>query len=232
MEVKRPIAPTECSFEWGQALGPVTNGEGERDESRTTLRWAPALAYAGEMARPLRIAPPGGIFHVTARGNRRQEIFFDDRDRLRFLEMFGTAVSRHDWRCHAYCLMPNHFHLMIETPAGDISAGMQRLNGGYAQWFNRRHEFDGHLFQSRFYSVLLESNWHLLELSRYIVLNPVRARLCRDPAEWRWSSYRAYMALARRPEFLTVDWLLEQFGSDSQRARTVFRRFVGEALTA
>ena len=184
------------------------------------------------MARPPRVAPPGGVFHITARGNRRQEIFLDDRDRRRFLDLLGTVVSRHAWRCHAFCLMPNHFHLMIETRAGDISAGMQRLNGGYAQWFNRRHEFDGHLFQSRFHSVLLESNWHVLELSRYIVLNPVRASLCRDPAEWPWSSYRAFMALSPSPGFLTVDWLLEQFGADPRSARTTFRRFVGEALTA
>jgi REP-associated tyrosine transposase len=183
------------------------------------------------MARPPRVAPPGGVF-ITSCGNRRQEIFLDDRDRLRFLELLGNAVSRHGWRCHAYCLMPNHFHLMIQTPAGDISTGMHGLNGSYAQWFNRRHEFDGHLFQSRFHSVLLESNWHLLELSRYIVLNPVRAHLCRDPAEWRWSSYRGSMALVRSPTFLTVDWLLQQFGADPQRARAAFRRFVGEALTA
>ncbi len=128
--------------------------------------------------------------------------------------------------------MPNHFHLMIQTPDADISAGMHRLNGGYAQWFNRRHEFDGHLFQSRFHSVLLESNWHLLELSRYIVLNPVCANICRDPAEFPWSSYRPFMALAPSPAFLTVDWLLGQFGGDSRSARTAFRQFVGEALTA
>ena len=184
------------------------------------------------MARPPRIAPPGAVLHLTARGNRRQEIFLDDRDRGRFLSMLGVAVSRHGWRCHGYCLMPNHFHLLIETPTGDISAGMQRLDGGYAQSFNRRHRFDGHLFQSRFHSVLLESNWHLLEVSRYIVLNPVRASLCRDPVDWRWSSYRALMALVPIPGFLTVDWLLEQFGADARSARTAFRRFVGEALTA
>jgi putative transposase len=184
------------------------------------------------VARPHRIAPPGGTFHITARGNRRQEIFVDDRDRWRFLELLGTAVSRHAWRCHAYCLMPNHFHLMVETPAGGISEGMHHLNGRYAQWFNRRHEFDGHLFQSRYHSVLLESNWHLLELSRYIVLNPVRAHLCRDPVDWRWSSYRASMALVRTPSFLTVDWLLAQFGADLESARAAFRRFVGEAPSA
>ncbi len=184
------------------------------------------------MARPPRIAPPDGTFHITARGNRRQAIFTDDRDRRRFLELLGVAVSRHGWLCHSYCLMPNHFHLMIQTPAGDISGGMQALNGGYAQWFNRRHGFDGHLFQSRFHSALLQSNWHLLELSRYIVLNPVRARLCGDPAEWRWSSYRAAMAMVPKPAFLTVNWLLEQFGPDSESARSAFRRFLGEASNA
>lgn len=184
------------------------------------------------MPRPPRIAPPGAILHITARGNRRQEIFLDDGDRHRFLSVLGRAVSLHAWRCHAYCLMPNHYHLLIETPEGDISAGMHRLNGGYAQWFNKRHGFDGHLFQSRFHDVRLESTWHLLELSRYIVLNPVRAQLCRDPIDWRWSSYRAFMALVRSPEFLTVEWLLAQFGADPNRARTAFRGFVAEALTA
>jgi len=184
------------------------------------------------MARPARVAPPGGVFHISSRGNRRQEIFTDDRDRLRFLELLDNTVSRQAWSCHAYCLMPNHFHLMIQTSAGDISTGMHGLNGAYAQWFNRRHGFDGHLFQSRFHSVLLQTNWHLLELSRYIVLNPVRARLCRDPADWRWSSYRALMALVPSPGFLTLDWLLEQFGGDSESARTAFRRFVREAPTA
>ena len=184
------------------------------------------------MARPPRVAPPGGVFHITSRGNRRQEIFLDDRDRLRFLELLGNTVSRHVWQCHAYCLMPNHFHLMIQTIEGDVSTGMHGLNGRYAQWFNRRHGYDGHLFQSRFHAVLLQSNWHLLKLSRYIVLNPVRARLCRDPVDWRWSSYRASMALVPRPAFLTLDWLLGQFGADPQAARTAFRRFVGEALKA
>lgn len=184
------------------------------------------------MARPARIAPPGGIFHVTARGNRRQEIFFDDRDRRRFLSVLDGVVSRHAWRCHAYCLMPNHYHLMIETSVPDLSAGMHRINGAYAHWFNRKHGFDGHLFQGRFHSVLLNSTWHLLELSRYIVLNPVRADLCREPAEWRWSSYRATLALASTPAFLTVDWVLSQFGADPESARASFRGFVGEAIAA
>lgn len=182
------------------------------------------------MARPPRIAPPGGLFHITARGNRRQEIFFDDTDRRRFLSVLGVAVSRQTWRCHAYCLMPNHYHLMIETSAADLSVGMHRINCAYANWFNRRHALDGHLFQGRFHSVLLERAWHLLELSRYIVLNPVRAGLCHDPVEWRWSSYRASISVAPTPSFLTVDWVLAQFGSDSESARASFRGFVGEAI--
>jgi REP element-mobilizing transposase RayT len=174
---------------------------------------------------------PPGIFHITARGNRRQEIFLDDRDRRRFLAVLDETMSRHGWRCHSYCLMPNHYHLLLETSAADLSEGMHRINSGYALWFNRKHGFDGHLFQGRFHSVLLASTWHLLELSRYIVLNPVRGGLCRGPAEWRWSSYRAALALAPTPRFLTLDWLLAQFGADPANARASFQRFVADGLT-
>ena len=181
------------------------------------------------MPRPFRVQLAGGIYHVVARGNRQQAIFGDETDYLRFLELLGTVVNRFGWRCHAYCLMPNHFHLVIETPQANISAGMQWLNGRYAQWFNIRYGFSGHLFQGRFYGELVESTYHLLELVRYIVLNPVRAGLCRDASRWRWSCYRAMVGEAKSAALLTVGWLLAQFGRDLVRARQTFRGFVQDA---
>jgi putative transposase len=181
------------------------------------------------MPRPLRVQLAGGLYHIGARGNRGQKIFVDETDYKRFLELLAVAMERFQWRCHAYCLMPNHFHLVIETSEPNISGGMQRLNGTYAQWFNVRHGYEGHLFQGRFFSELIESAHHLLELSRYIVLNPVRAGLCRDAGGWPWSSYRAFVGEVRRASFLTVGWLLRLFGSEPPRARERFRRFVLEA---
>lgn len=166
---------------------------------------------------------------MTARGNRRQEIFRDDRDRRRFLRLLGHVVATLRWRCHAYCLMPNHYHLVVETPNADLSIGMHRLNSLFAQWFNRRHDVDGHLFQGRFHSVLVESEWHLLELCRYVPLNPVRGGLCAHPGEWPWSSYRATVGRTAPPRFLSVMEVLDHFGPTVQRAREAFRVFVETA---
>jgi REP element-mobilizing transposase RayT len=182
------------------------------------------------MPRSPRIQLSGGTYHVTTRGNRRDRIFRDDRDYARLLEHLAVVVERFHWRCHAYCLMPNHFHLVIETVEANISGGMQRLNGAYAQWFNRRHHLTGHVFQGRFHDVLVESDVHLLELCRYLPLNPVRARLCRHPNDWPWSSYRAASSGEAPPPFLTVSRLLGWFGSEPERARQIFRSFVAEAL--
>jgi REP-associated tyrosine transposase len=180
------------------------------------------------VARLPRLQIAGGVFHLTARGNRRQPIYVNDRDRDWFLKLLTDVVSRNGWRCHAFCLMPNHYHLLVETPEPNLSLGMYRLNGSYAQWFNRTHTVEGHLFQRRFHSVLVESNWDVLQLSRYIVLNPVRAGLCSHPAEWRWSSYRATVGLGRRPALLTLDWLLSQFGRGAN-ARLSYREFIDSA---
>ena len=132
------------------------------------------------MARPLRLEYEGAVYHVTSRGNARDEIFLGDVDRAQFLETLGDAIRRHGWICHAYCLMTNHYHLLIETPEAGLSRGMQLLNGVYTQWFNRRHQRVGHLFQGRFKAVLVEKESHLLELARYVVLNPVRAGMVRS----------------------------------------------------
>jgi REP-associated tyrosine transposase len=141
----------------------------------------------------------------------------------------GRVVKRFEWRCHTYCLMPNHYHLLVETPAPNLSAGMQRLNGEYAQWFNEVHGVSGHVFERRFFSRLVESTYDLLELARYIALNPVRGGLCPDASGWRWSSYAALAGERRRAPFLTCDWLLDKFGRERQRACEAFRTFIQEA---
>jgi len=156
-------------------------------------------------------------------------IFANPGDYELFGSIFGRVVERFEWRCHTYCLMPNHYHLLVETPAPNLSAGMQLLNGSYAQWFNDLYGLSGHVFERRFFSRLVESSYDLLELVRYVVLNPVRAGLCDHASDWRWSSYGAIVGDLPRPPFLTTEWLLSQFGRDLRRARENFRTFVREA---
>ena len=181
------------------------------------------------MGRPPRVQVAGGVYHVTARGNRRQTIVTDDRDAGRFFDSVAAVTGTLGWRCHAYCLMPNHYHLVLETPNADLSVGMHRINTRYAHWFNHRHEVDGHLFQRRFHSVLIEGTVHLLEVLRYVPLNPVRAGLCSEPAAWPWSSFPATAGLVPGPAFLAVDRVLELFGDGRERARRRFVSFVRNA---
>jgi len=178
------------------------------------------------MTRPLRLEYEGALYHITSRGNTRESIFLDDKDRARFLVVLSDAVKRYGWICHAYCLMSNHYHLLIETPDANLSRGMQFLNGVYTQWFNRRHQRVGHLLQGRFKGILVEKESHLLELARYIVLNPVRAKMVRSVRDWPWSSYRATSGQIDVPDFLTIDWILSQFDSDRERAIYAYRKFV------
>lgn len=178
------------------------------------------------MARPLRIEFSGAVYHVTARGNAGQPVFADKEDRATFLGALGEAVARFGWLCHAYCLMDNHYHLLLETPQPNLARGMRQLNGIYTQRFNRRHDRAGHLFQGRYKAILVEREAHLLELCRYIVLNPVRAGLTRGPGKAPWTSYRATLGQVAPPPFLTVDWVLDQFGPDRAAAQEAYRRFV------
>ncbi|HET8576757.1 MAG TPA: transposase [Methylomirabilota bacterium] len=183
------------------------------------------------MARPLRLQFPGGIYHVTARGNEQQPIFLDDVDCTGFLRVLGSVVERYHVLCHAYCLMNNHYHLLVETPDGNLSHAMRQLNGVYGQRFNRRHDRTGHLLGGRFHAVLVERDAHRREVSRYIVLNPVRAGLVSEPAAWRWSSYRATVGDAPMPAFLTADWLLALSGfAERAGAQRAYRAFVSAAL--
>jgi putative transposase len=154
------------------------------------------------MARPLRIEFPGAVYHVTSRGDRREAIFEDDQDRDTFLTVVAQATERFDAVVLAYCLMDNHYHLVLHTRRGNLSRLMQQLNGVYTQAYNRRHRKVGHLFQGRFKGILVDENAYLLEVCRYVDLNPVRARLVRDPGNWRWSSYRAHTGNAISPDWL------------------------------
>lgn len=180
------------------------------------------------MSRPLRLEYPGAVWHVTSRGNERREVFRDDADRERFLSILGRTVSLFRWRLHAYVLMGNHLHLLVETPEPTLSRGMRQLNGLYTQAFNRRHRRSGHLFQGRFKAVLVEKESHLLELCRYVVLNPVRAQAAPSARAWPWSSYGATAGLREAPEWLETEWTLRQFGASRRQAVERYRAFVAE----
>ena len=170
------------------------------------------------MARPLRPNFPGGLYHVTARGNDRRTIFEDDADCSSFLIVLASVVSRYRVSCHAYCLMGNHYHLLFQTPEGNLSTAMRQLNGVYTQRFNRRHERCGHVFQGRYGAQLVDGQAYLHEVCRYIVLNPVRAGLVDHPREWTWSSYRATAGETAAPGFLNVGWLRSASGGGSPAA--------------
>ena len=178
------------------------------------------------MARPLRIEYPGALYHLTARGNARTPIFLDDEDKSLFLTILGDLVERYNWYCHGYCLMDNHYHLLIETPDANLSAGMRQLGGIYTQRFNRRHNRVGHLFQGRYNSILIEKETYLLELCRYIVLNPVRARMVASPGYYPWSSYTATAGSTSKPQFLHTNWILAQFDNNHKTAQRKYREFV------
>jgi len=178
------------------------------------------------MVRPLRIEYPGAVYHVTCRGNARERIFLSDADRELFLQVLTQVVERFNWLCHAYCLMTNHYHLLVETVGPTLPRGMRQLNGVYTQAFNGRHRRTGHVFQGRYKAILVEKDACLLELARYVVLNPVRAQAVRSAKDWIWSSYRATAGMAPAQPFLTSDWILSQLGTWAEKAQAEYRRFV------
>jgi Transposase and inactivated derivatives len=164
------------------------------------------------MARPLRTELAGGVYHVTSRGDRREDIYFGDADRLAWLDVLGRVCGRFNWVCHAWCQMSNHYHIVVETVEGNLSPGMRQLNGVYTQQVNRTHGRVGHVFQGRYKGILVERESYLLELARYVVLNPVRAGMVGDAGKWPWSSYAAMVGEAPAPPWLRIDWILGQFG--------------------
>jgi len=178
------------------------------------------------MARPLRINYPGAFYHVTSRGNERKDVFKSERDRKKFYEYLESATQRYDAVIHVFCLMDNHYHLLIETPSGNLPQIMRHINGAYTTYFNVKRERSGHLFQGRYRAILVDIDEYAKELSRYIHLNPVRAKMVKTPEEYEWSSYRFYIGEKKLPEWLYRDFILGYFGNRVSIAQKGYRNFV------
>jgi REP element-mobilizing transposase RayT len=178
------------------------------------------------MTRPLRLEFPGAVYHITARGNRKVDIYLDDTDRLVWLQTLAEVCSQADFAVYAFCQMGNHYHLLLETINGNLARGMRQLNGVYSQYFNRRHKLVGHVFQGRYHALLVQDESYLLDVARYVVLNPVRAQLINMPEDWPWSSYRMTQGTVEPPGWLDTDSLLSRLASDRQAARLEYQRFV------
>ena len=180
------------------------------------------------MARPLRLELTGALYHVTSRGDGRDNIYLADEDRLAWLETLAQVCERFNWVCHAYCQMTNHYHLVVETPEANLAKGMRQLNGVYTQRLNRSHQRVGHVFQGRYKAILVEKDNYLLELARYVVLNPLRARMVRRLEQWPWSSYLATCGQVLKPDWLQCDFILSQFSAQRSRALSKYAAFVNE----
>lgn len=178
------------------------------------------------MARPLRIEYSGAFYHVMNRGNAGEDIFKNDRDREKFLEYLCIAKERFSLIIHTYCLMTNHYHLLIETPKPNLSKAIQWLNISYATYFNRKRQRKGHLFQGRFKSILIDADEYLTYLSRYIHLNPVRAKMTETASAYRWSSYSSFIGKASPPEWLETAYLILNFGKQKKKAIQNYKSFV------
>jgi putative transposase len=180
------------------------------------------------MARPLRIECPGALYHITSRGNEQKDVFKSRRDREQFLSYLESAVERYGAVVHAYCLMNNHYHLLLETPEGNLSQIMRHINGAYTTYFNVKRTRHGHLFQGRYKAILVDADAYATELSRYIHLNPVRVGLAARPEDHEWSSYRQYVGLARPAKWLTTHFILGYLNSGD--AAAAYRKFVDDPL--
>jgi len=182
------------------------------------------------MSRALRIEYPNALYHITSRGNDRKLIFLANDDYMMFLRLLKQTLQRYNWLCYAYCLMPNHYHLLIETPDANVSAGMRYLNSVYTQKFNQSNDRVGHIFQGRFKAILVEKENYLTTLLRYIAFNPVRAKLANTPQDWRWSSYHETIA-ATNP-IVARDILLAYFGQTNNESLTAYREFIAAGAPA
>jgi putative transposase len=182
------------------------------------------------MARPLRITYPGAFYHVTSRGNEKKDVFKSRKDREKFLEYLTSATERYGAVIHVYCLMDSHYHLLLETPACNLSQIMQHINGAYTTYFNVKRKRVGHLFQGRFKAILVDADEYATELSRYIHLNPVRAGIAGKPEDYPWSSYRSYIGQSVGSEWLKRDFVLGYFGKTAANAMKSYRTFVEELL--
>jgi putative transposase len=182
------------------------------------------------MARRARVEFPGALYHVITRGNQRQRIFRDDRDRGKYLEILSSLKKQFSFRIPAYVLMVNHVHLLLVSGAVPLSRIMQRLGSGYTQYFNRRHQQVGHLFQGRYKAILCDKDSYLLELTRYLHLNPVRAKVVKNPLDYQWSSYGGYVGETQAQKWLDSADVLEQFSKKVSEARKLYCRFVMEGI--
>jgi putative transposase len=180
------------------------------------------------MTRSIRIEYAGALYHVTSRGDRQEDIYIDDVDRSNFLTLLAQVSKDYTWLVHAYCLMDNHYHLLVETPDGNLSKGMRQLNGVYTQLSNRYHGKVGHVFQGRYKAILVQKENYLLELARYIVLNPVRARMVREAKDWPWSSYCKTAGILDDDSLLTTEWLLSVFSKKRGTAQKKYIEFVNQ----
>lgn len=185
------------------------------------------------MSRAPRILYPGAVYHVTSRGNRRANIYVDERDFLTWQDLLAETVQRYNFAVHAFCQMPNHYHLLVETIEGNLSDGMHYLNSTYAQKFNHRHTLSGHVVQGRFHAVPISKDAQLLAVARYIAQNPVRAKLAPQPEAWRWNSHSNLCGTAPPLPWLTDEWLLGMFGvADAARAIEKYRAFVSAQVVS
>lgn len=182
------------------------------------------------MSRPLRIEYPGAVYHVTARANGRQKLFTCAEDGNYFIKLLAREIGQQRWFCYAYCLVGDHYHLVIETPEANLGRGMGRLNMAYSQWFGRHHDQSGHLFRGRYKSIILQKERHLLEVCRHVVLNPLRLQAVNQADHWKWSSYRPTALMEPIPSWLASDGLLAQFGSNISDPASSWRKYVAEGL--
>jgi putative transposase len=178
------------------------------------------------MARPIRLEVPGEHYHITARGNRGELIFRDDRDKDKFLEILSRVIDKFSWSSLAYCLMSNHFHLVVQISEPNLSEGMRQLNGVYAQYFNRAHDTAGHMFQGRFKSIIVADDSHLVEAIRYVALNPVRAKMVKFPEEYQYSSFAACAGYGGRTDVVNVKAVAGLFSRNVKTGMAAFGEFV------
>jgi putative transposase len=182
------------------------------------------------MSRPLRIEYQKAFYHIVQRGIEKKEIFKTDRDKEKFLSYLEQSFDRYHSICHTYDLMDNHYHMIIETPKANISKIMHYLNTSYAVYYNIKHKRVGPLYQGRYKAILVEEDEYLHHLSRYIHLNPVRAKMVKDPIEYKWSSYKYFIGKEKRPKWLEIEFILTNFGNSRSKAQKEYKRFVGEGI--
>jgi putative transposase len=183
------------------------------------------------MGRPLRINYPGAFYHITSRGNERKSIYQTNRDYERFMSYLESATERYGANIHCFCLMTNHYHLLLETPRGNLQSILHHINTGYTNYFNAKKRRSGHLFQGRYRAILVEKDLYALELSRYIHLNPVRAGIIKDPIQYPWSSYSSYCSKKSKWDWLERDFILSQVSKKLRKAIRGYRDYVQRAMT-